>query len=232
VVQSYRPMQTGTILLRLVPPVVAGGVLAARLMRSIEGRVIAGLGFATVAFACVLESRLTSVWSGDNFWVPQIVIAVGLSFVFVGVIGMVAQQGIESGALTRPVDALTYASFFQIVRLLGGQAGTSALQRVVVVRERFHSNMLGLDVRPGDWLAEDRLRSLAGGVFGGSVGLEESQRRANVLLSLQVSREAYTLSYSDGFLVVAWLCAGILVAIACLRQMKIYFDSPLRERSV
>jgi DHA2 family multidrug resistance protein len=229
VVQSYRPLQTGAVLLWLALPVVASGVLAARLMQSIEGRVIAGLGFATVAFACALDSRMTSGWSGENFWIPQIVVASGLSFVFVGVIGMVVQQALETGAATKPVEALTYASLFQVVRLLGGQAGTSALQHIVVVRERFHSNILGLNVDAGDWLTDERLRSLTGGVFGGSVGLEDSQARASALLSLQVSREAFTLAYSDGFLVVAWLCATFLIAIACLRPMKIYFDSPLLE---
>jgi DHA2 family multidrug resistance protein len=232
VVQSYRPLETGAVLLGLLLPVLGGGLLAARLMQFIEGRVIAGLGFATVAFACALDSRMSSVWSGENFSIPQFAIAMGLAFVFVGVIGMVVQQGLETGIVTRPVDALTYASFFQTVRLLGGQAGTSALQRIVVVRERFHSNMLGLNVRAGDWLTDERLRSLAAGVFPGSVGLDDSQSRAGVLLSLQLSREAYTLSYSDGFLVVAWLCASFLVAIACLRRMNIYFDSPLRERSI
>jgi len=231
VVQGYRPLETGAVLVRLVLPALASGVLAARLMQRIEGRAITGFGFAAVAFACLLDSRLTSVWSGETFWIPQIIVAVGLSFVFVGVIGMISQQAIASGAVSRPFQALTYASFFQVVRLLGGQVGTSALQRIVTLRERFHSNMLGLNVRVGDWLTDDRLRSLSGGVFGGSVGLEDSQDRARALLSLQISREAYTLSYSDGFVVVAWLCASFLVAIACLRQMKIYFDAPLLEPS-
>jgi DHA2 family multidrug resistance protein len=124
---------------------------------------------------------------------------------------------------------LTYASLFHVVRLLGGQMGTSALQHIVVVRERFHSNMVGLNVGAGDWLTDERLRSLTGGVLGGSIGLEDSQARASALLSLQISREAFTLSYSDGFLVVAWLSATFLIAIACLRPMKIYFDSPLLE---
>jgi DHA2 family multidrug resistance protein len=226
VVQGYRPLQTGAVLLRLLAPVLAAGIVAARLMQAINGRVIAGLGFAAVAFACVLDSNMSSVWSAENFWVTPIVIALGLAFVFVGVIGMIVQQALESGAVTRPVDALTYASFFQVVRLLGGQVGVSALQHIVVVRERFHSNLLGLSVRAGDWLTDERLRSLTGGLFGNSVGLEDSQQRASALLSLQVSREAYTLSYADGFLVVAWLCASFLVAVACLRPMKTYFDSP------
>jgi DHA2 family multidrug resistance protein len=228
-VQGYRPLQTGAVLLPLVLPVLAAGIVAAKLMKTINGRVIAALGFAMVAFACVLDSRMSSGWSGENFWLPQMVIAVGLAFLFVGVIGMIVQQALESGAAAKPVNALTYASLFQVVRLLGGQAGTSALQHIVVVRERFHSNILGLNVDVGDWLTDERLRSLTGGVFAGSVGLEDSQARASALLSSQVSREAFTLAYSDGFLVVAWLCATFLIAIACLRPMKIYFDSPLLE---
>ena len=229
-VQSYRPLQTGTILLWLVPPVLAMGTLASRLMRRLDGRVIASMGFGAVAVACFLDSRLTSVWSGDTFWLPQIVIASGLAFVFVGVIGMTVQQAQESRALARPVDALTFASFFQIVRLLGGQAGVSALQHAVAVREKFHSNLLGLNVRAGDWLTDERLRALSLGMLPSSAGLEDAQQRASALLALQVSREAFTLSCIDGFLIVAGLCAAFIVCAAFfLRPMRIFFDSPSTE---
>lgn len=225
-VQSYRPVQTGTVLLWLVLPVMAMATLAAQVMRRLDGRVVASMGFGAVAVACLLDSRLTSVWSGDTFWLPQIVIASGLAFVFVGVIGMIIQQGQETKVLARPVDALTYVSFFQIVRLLGGQAGVSTLQHAVTVREKFHSNMLGLNVRAGDWLTDERLRALTLGMLPSSAGFEDAQQRASALLALQVSREAFTLSCIDGFLIVAGLCAAFIVCAAFfVKPMRIFFDS-------
>src|SRR5262249_50591160 len=129
----------------------------------------------------------------------------------------------------RPFDVLTYSSFFHTIRLFGGEVGTSVMQRLVTVREQFHSNMLGLGVDPGDWLTDERLRMLTGGVSSGSSGIEEAQKRAVVLLGGQVKQQAYTLAIQDGFISIAGVALGIIVLIAFMRRMKIYFDSPSIE---
>ena len=67
---------------------------------------------------------------------------------------------------------------------------------------------------------------LTGGMYPQSSGLDESQERAVSLLAAQVRKQAYTLAYIDGFLMIAWLCAGMIILIACMKAMKIHFDSP------
>jgi MFS transporter, DHA2 family, multidrug resistance protein len=93
------------------------------------------------------------------------------------------------------------------------------------VREQFYSNMIGQHVEAGAWLSNERLRMLTGELAASSSGSDESQARALVVLAGQVKQQAYTLAYSDGFLVIAWLCVGMIVLIACMKTMKIYFDS-------
>src|SRR5215470_731616 len=78
ITQQYRPLQTGTVLLWLIPPLVISGLVAARLMRRFDNRLVFATGFAIVAIACLLNARLTSAWAGDNFFVSQIVIGGGL----------------------------------------------------------------------------------------------------------------------------------------------------------
>lgn len=80
-------------------------------MRWIDGRLIFALRFAIVGFACYLDAKLTSAWADMNFWWPQRTMAVGLSFTFVGLVGMIAQQAITTGAISRPFDILTYSPF-------------------------------------------------------------------------------------------------------------------------
>ncbi len=46
------------------------------------------------------------------------------------------------------------------------------------------------------------------------------------LLGGQVKQQAYTLAFSDGFITIAWLAVGIIVLIALMRRMKIFFDAP------
>jgi MFS transporter, DHA2 family, multidrug resistance protein len=53
--------------------------------------------------------------------------------------------------------------------------------------------------------------------------------QAVALLAGQVKQQAYTLAYIDGFLTIAWLCAGIIILIACMKPMRIQFDSPSME---
>ena len=228
-IQGYRPLETGPVLLWGALPIMVMGLVAAQLMRWVDGRIIFATGFATVALACHLNAELTSAWAGENFWWPQLVIAVGLSFTFVGLVGMIAQQALTTGALSRPFDVLTYSAYFHTIRLFGGEVGTAVMQRLVSVRERFHSNMIGLHVQAGDWLTDERLRMLSGGLFPNSSGLDESHQRAVVQLAGQVKKQAYTLAYIDGFMMIAYVCAGMIILIACMKAMKIHFDSSSME---
>ena len=47
----------------------------------------------------------------------------------------------------------------------------------------------------GNWLTDDRLRMLTGGVSANSDGMDEAQKRAVKLLGGQVRQQAYTLAY-------------------------------------
>ena len=70
---------------------------------------------------------------------------------------------------------------------------------------------------------------LTGCLAPGSSGSDESHARALVVLAGQIKQQAYTLAYSDGFLVIAWLCVGMMILIACMKAMKIYYDSVSME---
>src|ERR1700752_1419146 len=225
VTQNYRPLQTGQVLLWLIPPLILSGAIASRLMRRIDNRLVFALGFTVVAIACLINAQLTSAWSGGNFLVSQIVIALGLAVAFTALVGSFVQNAFDSGALSSPVNLLTYASFIHCIRLFGGEAGTALMQRLITLREQFHSNMLGLNVDAGNWLTTERVRLLTEVLFPGSAGAEEAQSRAALLLGGQVKLQAYTLAYADGYLAIAFVAAFALVLIACMKPMRIYFDS-------
>src|ERR1700752_4202930 len=225
VTQNYRPEQTGYVLLWLIPPLIVSGVIAARLMRRFDNRLVFASGFTVVAIASLINAQVTSAWSGGNFLVSQIVIALGLAVAFTALVGSFVQNAFDSGALSSPVNLLTYASFIHCIRLFGGEAGTALMQRLITLREQFHSNMLGLNVDAGNWLTTERVRLLTEVLFPGSAGAEEAQSRAALLLGGQVKLQAYTLAYADGYLAIAFVAAFALVLIACMKPMRIYFDS-------
>jgi DHA2 family multidrug resistance protein len=143
----------------------------------------------------------------------------------VALVGSIIQQSFNSGAVFRPGDILTFAAFFHGVRLFGGEAGSAFMQRFISVREHFLSNLIGLHVEAGYWLTDERLKMLTGGVMGNSSGMDEAQHRAAALRGGQIRQQAYTLAYSDGFMLIAWVCLGMIVLIALLKRMEILFDS-------
>jgi len=221
--QNYRPLQTGRVLLWLALPMVLMGLIAARLMRRFDNRLVFASGFAIIAGASLLNAQLTSSWSGDNFFISQIVIGLGLPLTFTALVGSILQNSFDAGALTNPVNLLTYSSFIHCVRLFGGEAGTALMQRLVSVREKFHSNMIGLHIDGGSWLTSERLSALTHALLPTS-GTEEAQQRAAVTLGGQIKLQAYALAYSDGYMAIALVAVLAIILIALMKPMKIYFD--------
>ena len=212
--KGYVPLQTGPVLLWVALPQCVFGLLAMYLLKYVDARLILTGGFALVAVACLMNANLSAAWSGSNFWIPQLVMAIGYAFAFNGMVGAIILEVINTGALTRPIDVLTFAGYFQTVRLFGGQLGATFLQHFLSVREQFHSNILGLGVQLGLGPTDQRLLGLTAGVRSQSTGLAAAAGRAGEILGLQVKQQAFTLAVADCFLLVAYsvVCCLIIVA--------------------
>ena len=209
----------------LIPQLVAGP-LAAWLMNRLPGRLLMAAGFSITAIACLMNARLTSAWTDTNFWISQLFLGVGLSLTFVSLIGSNIQQLAETGAVFRPVDMLTFSAYLHTIRLLGGEAGTGIIQRLLTLREQFHSNIIGLNVDLGNWVTGDRLTLLTGGLFPGSAGMDEAQARAAMVLGGQVRAQATTLAYADAFTACALVAAATMILLAFMKPMRIGFGAP------
>jgi len=225
VTQQYRPLETGSVLLWIIPPLIIMGLVTARLMRRFDNRLVFATGFAIVAVACLLNAQLTSAWAGDNFFISQIVIGSGLAMAFVALVGSIVQNSFATNALANPINILTYSAFIHCVRLFGGEVGTAIMQRLVSVREKYHSNMIGLHVDGGNWLTSERLGAIAHGLFPNSAGSEEAQARAALIVGGQVKTQAYALAYSDAYLAIALVAVLAIILIAFLRPMQIVFNA-------
>ena len=98
------------------------------------------------------------------------------------------------------------------------------MTRVLAVREKFHSNLLGLHVSAGDWIANERLQALTAGLLSRSSGADEANLRAMELLSAQVRAQAYTMATSDGFVLVGWMVISFLLLMALLHKPRFSFQ--------
>jgi MFS transporter, DHA2 family, multidrug resistance protein len=75
----------------------------------------------------------------------------------------------------------------------------------------------------GDWLTDERLRTLTAGLFPASAGPDEAQQRAIGILSQQVKTQAYTLAISDAFTLIAWMVVAYLLLMLFLKPVKISY---------
>lgn len=212
-VRGFLPLQEAPVLAWVALPQFVLGIAAMALMRRIDPRLILTAGFSLVGIACLLNARLTSVWAGPNFGISQAVMAVGLALAFNSMVGAIILELLDTGALKRPVDVLTFAGFFQVTRLFGGEMGSTFMGHFIAVREEFHSNKLGLNVQSGNTLTDSRLLGLQHAFASHSTGLTAAGRAAEVL-GLQVRQQAFTLAISDSFLLLATCCVACLVVVA------------------
>jgi MFS transporter, DHA2 family, multidrug resistance protein len=227
-IQGYRPLQTGPVLLWVALPQCVLGLLAIYLLKYIDARLILTVGFALVAIACLMNAQVSSVWSGENFRPSQAVMAVGLALAFNAMVGSIILEVINTGALTRPVDVLTFAGFFQTVRLFGGEAGAAWMQHFIPTREQFHSNILGLGVGLGQTATDQRLLGLRAGIASHSAGLTTATGQAGGILSLQVRQQAFTLAIADCFTLVACAAVCCLIVVACMATVPTQYRQVTR----
>ena len=223
-VQGFRPEETGRVLLWLTIPALLMGLVAAQLMKWIDGRLIAAIALAGVATACLMDARLSPSWASDQFWWPQLVVAGGLAFYSVGQIGLQVQESMVSGIRVNPINAMTFSAYSQTLRLFGGQVGSTLMGRLLFVRTVFHRNALGRSVEAGAFLTEERLQAIAASLLPGSSGPEEAQGRAAIMLMRDLARQASTLAYMDGFILIAWVCVGMMVLLACMKSTRNVFS--------
>jgi MFS transporter, DHA2 family, multidrug resistance protein len=223
-IQGYRPLETGHALAWVAVPMFVVVWLVAWLALYTNSRLTLALGLTLVAFVCWTCSRLDSAWAGNNFETLELLLALGLAGSYVGLVSSIVLEALESGALASAANAATFSGFMHFVRLFGGQVGTSVMNRVVTVRERFHDNALGLHIQAGNWLTDEHLRTLTAGLFSPSSGADEAQSRAVGILSQQVRGQAYTMAISDGFVVICWMVVVYLLLLLFLRRAKFSYQ--------
>jgi DHA2 family multidrug resistance protein len=218
-IKGYLPLQTGPVMLWVGLPQFAFGLLAMYLLKYIDARLILTAGFSMVAIACLMNAQLSSAWSGTNFWLSQLIMSTGLAFGFNALVGAIILELVNTGALSRPMDSLTFGGFFQTVRLFGGQLGGAFMGHFLTVREQFHSNILTAGVQLGDPATQQRLLFLGGAMTPQSTGPNMVMGRAVELLSLQVKQQAFTLAIADSFRLIAWSTVCCVIVVACTTRV-------------
>ncbi len=222
-IQHYRPVETGQALAWVAVPMFAVVWVVAFLIIYTNSRLVLAVGLTIAAAACWVSSHLDSSWSGNSFSIIELVLAIGFACAYVGLVSSLVLEVVEAGGLSSPTNVATFSGFLHFVRIFGGQIGVVLMARFISVREQLHSNLLGLHVQIGDWLTDERLRMLSGGLISGSTGAEQAQHRAAAILSGQVRGQAYTMAIADAFILITWIVVAYLLLMLFLRPGKLTY---------
>jgi MFS transporter, DHA2 family, multidrug resistance protein len=223
-IQGFVANEIGpAILWSAVPLIIIALIAGLLLAKKADSRFLMASGFVCMAFACYLNTNLTSAWSASNYYRTELLMGVGQAFAFVGLVGTIILQGIFSGGMSKPQWILTFSAFFHTVRLFGGNLGAVYMGHFIAQREKLHSNLLGLHVQSGNWITDANIHQLATGLFSKSSGTAAAIGRAVGVISARLRLQAYTLSINDGFYLVAWACAVMLLLTALLRKSPLNY---------
>jgi DHA2 family multidrug resistance protein len=210
VVQNYREMQVGAVLLWIALPQLLIVFPLGWLLSRVDARLVLTLGASLICAACLMATNLTADWATDDFLPSQILQALGQSFALTALIVIAVRS-------MNPTDVLTIGTLVQTSRLFGGEIGTAFMQTFVRVREQVHSNLIGLHVDSLGGLTADRLNTYSGAVGAHSGDVAASSARAASLLASAVAKQAAILAYIDGFLAAAVGAFACLLLVSWLR---------------
>jgi DHA2 family multidrug resistance protein len=151
--------------------------------------------------------------AGDQFFIPNIVRAIGQALVLTP-ITVITTAGIA------PSEAGAASGLSNMLRNLGGAVGTAMLATVLTKREQFHSNIIGQSVTLYREEVRDRIAELtqyfmAHGVTDAAL----AQHKAIAAIGATVHRQALIIAFSDTFAVIGTVLA--LAAIALLFSKKV-----------
>jgi DHA2 family multidrug resistance protein len=211
-VQRYNAEQTGNVLAWTGLPQLLLIPLVPLLMKRFDARYIGFVGISIFAASCFMNITLSLDTSGDQFFLPNVVRAIGQALVLTP-ISAITTAGIA------PSEAGAASGLSNMLRNLGGAVGTATLSTVLTKREQFHSNIIGQSVT----LARDEVRArleqmtdyfMAHGIADRAA----ATAKAIAQLGAVVKRQALVMGFSDTFAVIGVVLAIAAVALLLARK--------------
>ena len=223
-IRGFEPEQIGPAIIWSAVPLLPVAFIAGLLLRNkLDPRILFAVGLACTAFASVLNAHYDSSWAAADFYRTELLTGVGQAFSLIGLVGCIVLQGVFTGGLAKPEWILTFSAFFHTIRLFGGTAGAIYMGHYIAVRERLHSNLLGLHVNSGNWITDQNVHAMTAGLYAKSSGVSAAGARAVDLIASRIRLQAYSLSLIDGFILLAWSCVCALFFVALLRKSPLNY---------
>ncbi|HEX2365122.1 MAG TPA: DHA2 family efflux MFS transporter permease subunit [Bradyrhizobium sp.] len=213
-VQGYNAEQIGQVLAWTGLPQLILIPLVPKLMQRIDARYLAAFGILLFAISSFMNTTMSLDYSGDQFWIPNIVRAIGQALT------LAPLSNVSLGSVA-PQDAAAASGISNMMRNLGGAIGTAVLATIVTKREQFHSNIIGQSVDLGREEVRNRIAEMTRYFLShGVADPAAAHQQAIIALGKVVKRQALVLGFSDTFMVLGVVLLLSAAAILLTRKAK------------
>src|SRR6266851_4558804 len=191
---------------------IASMLIVGRLINRIRGRYLVMFGFAVLAYAIYLFTKINLEISISSIVWPNIISGFAMGFVFVPLTTMALgtlsneQMGNASGV-------------FNLMRNTGGSVGIATVTTFLARWAQVHQASMVAHLTPYDPSYQERLHQLTQG-FATRGGSAVAEQQAYAGLYGTLVRQATVLSYIDVFRVLSFLCVLCVPAALLFERVK------------
>ncbi len=214
---GFTPTETGLVLL---PGGIATGVsvmICGRLLNGpkplVDPRILIAIGVCIFCWSMWDLGHLTVASGQPDTQLALIVRGFGLGFLFTP-INYAAFSGLKRH------ETQQASGLINLTRQLGGSAGIAILSTYITNQTVFHKNMISSHIYAGNPLLEERKQAVVGNLVAHGMSPAVAQNGWLGVLNGTVSKQAATMSYNDGFLLILVVFLFTAPAIFLLRPNK------------
>ena len=213
-VQGYNAEQIGNVLAWTGLPQLLLIPFVPFLMKRFDVRYVGILGISLFALSCFMNIEMSLDYSGDQFFEPNIVRAIGQALVLTPLTAIATLD-------IAPKDAANASGLFNMLRNLAGAIGTASLETIITKREQFHSNIIGQSVTVYKDNVRERITEMTGYFMSHGISdIATAQHKAIVALGSIVKRQALVMAFSDTFAVIGVMLVIGAIALLFARKGK------------
>ncbi|NVP57330.1 DHA2 family efflux MFS transporter permease subunit [Rhizobium rhizolycopersici] len=182
--------------------------VAGILSNKLDPRVMMSIGFLSFGAGTYIMTGLTADWDFYELLIPQILRGVGL------MLCMVPINNIALGTLP-PARVRNASGLYNLTRNLGGAVGLAIINLLLTTRQDVHYMRLREHVNWGNPEAVERMSDMAANYT--AHGLDGATAAIKQLVGL-VQREAMIMAFSDVFMFLTVLFAGMLFCVVLIKK--------------
>jgi DHA2 family multidrug resistance protein len=210
--QGFDAQQAGQVMAWTGLPQLLIIPFVPKLMRSIDARLLVGVGLTIFAASCFLNLQMDRDYAAPQLLVPDVVRAIGQAIAMTP-LSAIAMVGIA------PADAGAASGLFNMLRNLGGAIGTAAVETFFSKREQYHSFIINAHVSPLQPATQQRLASMQQYFMAhGMADPAAAMHQAVIAVGRTIHAQAMLMGYADCFGLLGVSLLGAVCFVALLRK--------------